>query len=237
MPARRLSLAGGPRSPSRREPRLRFQPRCPRAAARLGPPSCRRRVQTRTRVDSPGRKLPYPGAAPAPPCARRAGDRLQVEVVRGQLPVGTGRRSVEEQREPIRRPDLTKDNGRVQGVVDAEPADLHTLAREELADELAMAIVANFTDDAGAHLQSSEAGADVAGEAAHIADEVSLLAQRGSDLRWIQVGAEPAHHDHLDAACRGPGAKAHVFFQSISHSWSGSVVNSHSRTSPAIAFR
>ncbi len=122
-------------------------------------------------------------------------------------------------------------------MVDAEPANVHSLAREEVADELAVPIVANLADDGGVHLQSSQAGADVAGEAAHVADKVALLAQRGSDLCRVEVGTEPAHHDHLDAAGRGPCANTHDFFQSISHSWSGSVVKSHSRTAPAIAFK
>src|SRR5207253_5594216 len=154
-------------------------------------------------------------------CARgeqdgRVRDRVPVEVLRGELPVRAGRESVEEEREAIRRPDLTEDDGRVQGVIDAEPARVYTLTREKVADELAVAVVANFADDGGADLQTSQAGTDVAGEAADVADIVALLPQGGPDLRRIDVGAEASHHDDLGAA--------HVFFQSISHWWSGSVV-------------
>ena len=73
-----------------------------------------------------------------------------------------------------------------------------------------MAIIADLADDGGAHLQAGKAGADVPGEAADVADEASLMAQRGAQLGGIDVGAEAAHHDHL--------RRGHVFFQSISHS-------------------
>src|SRR5438270_13963361 len=179
-------------------------------------------------------------------CARGAQDGrfrggVQGEVRRGELPVRAGRRSVEEQREAIRRPDLAEDDGRVQGVIDAEPARVYRLTRKKVADELAVSVVANFADDGGAHLLWSQAGAGVAGEAAHVSDVVPLLAQWGSDLCRVDVGAEPAHHDDLGPPPRpspaSGGGGRQLFFQSISHSWSGSVVKSHSRTSPAIAFR
>ncbi len=67
-----------------------------------------------------------------------------------------------------------------------------------------MAIVAALATDRCAHLQSSQAGTDIAGEAAYVADVVSLLPQGGPDLGWVQVGAEPAHHDNLDTAAGGP---------------------------------
>src|SRR2546429_8522656 len=90
-------------------------------------------------------------------CARgeqdgRVRDRVQVEVLHGQLPVRAGRRSVEEQGEAIRRPDLAEDDGRVQSVVDAEPAGIDALTRKEGADELAMSIIADLADDGGADL-------------------------------------------------------------------------------------
>src|SRR5205823_1222567 len=106
--------------------------------------------------------------------------------------------------------------------------DVDLLVRQEIADELTMTVVADLANNGRAHLQPSQPGADVAGEAAHVADEVALLAQRRADLRRIHVGAQPAE-DY--------GLAGYDFFQSISHSWSGSVVKSHSRTAPAIAFR
>src|SRR5438132_2720837 len=171
----------------------------------------------------------------------RVRDRVPVEVLRGELPVRAGRESVEEEREAIRRPDLAEDDGRVQGVIDAEPARVYRLTRKKVADELAVSVVANFADDGGAHLQSSQAGADVAREAAHVPDVVPLLAQWRPDLCRVDVGAEPAHHHDLGPHPRpspaSGGGGRQLFIQSISHSWSGSVVKSHSRTSPAIAFR
>ena len=161
---------------------------------------------------------------------RCLGNRPKVEVVGGQFPVRAGRLAVEEQREAVRRPDLAEDDGGVEGVIDPEPARVHTLAGEKVADEFAVPIVADLADDGGAHLQSSQARGDVAGEAAHVSDVVPLLAQWRPDLCRVDVRAEPTHHDDL-------GATAHVFFQSISHSWSGSVLKSHSRTAPAIAFK
>ena len=59
---------------------------------------------------------------------RRVRNRVDIEVVRRQLPVGTGRRAVEEQGKTIRRPDLAEDDGRIEGVIDTEPANVDALA-------------------------------------------------------------------------------------------------------------
>ena len=106
----------------------------------------------------------------------RIGDGLQVEVARFQLPIGTGRRSIEEQREAIGRPDLTEDDRRVERVVDTEPVHIDALGRQEIADEFTVSVVADLTHDRGGYLKPRQAGADIAGEAADVAGKAALVA-------------------------------------------------------------
>ena len=79
----------------------------------------------------------------------RVRDRPQVEVTRPQFPIRTGGRSIEEQREAVRRPDLTEHDRSIERVLDAQPADVDTFARQEIADELAMPVVADLAHDRG----------------------------------------------------------------------------------------
>ena len=106
----------------------------------------------------------------------RVGDRLQVEVVRRQLPIRTGRRSIEQQRKPIRRPDLTEDDGRIERLVHAQPADIDAFTQQEIADEFTVSVVADLTHDRGGYLKPRQAGADIAGEAADVAGKAALVA-------------------------------------------------------------
>src|SRR5919201_1072951 len=165
------------------------------------------------------------------------GNHIEVEILYRELPVGAGWRPVEEQREPIRRPDFAKDDRRVQRVVGAKPADIDPFTAKKIADERAVTVIAYLADDGGAHPKASQSGADIAGEAAHVADEAALLAERRPRLRRIDIRTQAAHHNDFRSIRVAGFPACHVFFQSINHSWSGSVVNSHSRTAPAMAFR
>ena len=125
---------------------------------------------------------------------------LGIEVGRRHLPVRRSRIPVEEKREAVRRPHFAERRRCAQAVVDGKEAHVDSLAREEVADEIAVRIATDARHDRRGQTQPCETGRDVARKPADEAGVGADLAQRCPELVRVEVDSHTPEHGDVDHA-------------------------------------
>ena len=133
------------------------------------------------------------------PEERGARDEVEVEVGRRQIHVRRLRLPVEEERETVRRVDLTEDERRAQLRVGAHPAIVDAEAAERLADVSAEAVRPDLRDDRRGPTETCGPYRDVRRASPERLRERPHLRERDADLLRVQVDGDAAHREDLEA--------------------------------------